>query len=343
MIELFNLPIGIQVIDSEMRYVFLNEKILNQVNKTLKDHLGKRMEEVYPGIDQSEVYQAIKECHNTGLPKRVHNEFVMPDESLSYWELDIKKVKDEVVIFSRDITESKNGEILLLNSNVRLEKQIEVKTAELTKSNQKYRDLISQLSHDLRGPLVSIKGLIELVESGDVEKKEAEGVMVMVKDMTNSLLSLLRKILDDSALSSGKIQLEKAPHNLYEVFEKRLSTLQKVGDLDEYDVVVHAEKDIVKSFDEVRIIQVIDNLLSNAIRYSVPSSSIDVTINNDGVFSIKNQIDQEKVKYAEAANKVDTSVGFGQEIIKYILEGHNTKLSIKQSDGLYEASFQLSD
>jgi len=341
MINLSNLPIGVQVIDAGMRYVFLNEKLLGQVGKTLEEHVGKRMEEVYPGIENSEIYQAILECHKTGIPQRIHNEYVMPDEKLTYWELDIQKLGDEVIIMSRDITASAKGEYLLLKSNKRLEEEVKSRTHELTESNLKYKKLLSQLSHDIRGPVGNVRKLMEMLRSDDLVEKDADKISDMVRKMTDTVLGLLERILDDAAVSSGKIQLKKSQHVLYDIFEERLKALQAVGKLDNFQVSLNADKTLTRNVDPTRMTQVFDNLLTNAIRYAVPGSTIEIQLSHDGVFSIKNKIDTEKVQTARLSNRVDVSAGFGQEIIAYILEGHHAALTIIQHDQYYEASFQL--
>src|SRR5690606_12846074 len=101
--DIFNqLSIGIQVIDSDMRYVFLNHTLLNQVQKTLDEHLGKKMEEVYPGIKQSKIYEGIRECFKTGQALSVNNEFLFEDGRRTFWELDLERIDMGVIIFSRD-------------------------------------------------------------------------------------------------------------------------------------------------------------------------------------------------------------------------------------------------
>lgn len=341
MVNLSNLPIGIQVIDAQMRYVFLNDRILSQVGKSLDEHVGKRMEEVYPGIENSDIYKAIQKCHKTGVPKRVHNEYVMPDGKLTYWELDLKRIENEVLILSRDITESAEGKKLLLKSNIRLEEEVEIRTKQLTESNKQYKRLVSELTHDIRGPLYQIHGLIEMIESNEIDRQQSQAMTNLLKNMTDKLLKLMGRILEDAALTSGKIQLKKSKNNLCELLDDRISALQRFGKMDSYKISVNADKDFVRTFDPIRMTQVIDNLLSNTIRYALPQSTIEISINSNGSFSIKNKIDHEKVKAAKAANDIELSAGFGQEIIKYILEGHNTQLQINKTAEYYEASFQL--
>lgn len=99
-----NFEDGVQLIDEDMRYVYLNKTILNDVGKTLEDHLGKKMEEVYPGIQSQPIYQKIQDCIKSHESQSFQNAFPL-EGKMTYWDLKFERVPEGVLIFSRDITD----------------------------------------------------------------------------------------------------------------------------------------------------------------------------------------------------------------------------------------------
>lgn len=125
-----NLEIGVQIIDENFRYVYLNNSILNDVNKSRDEHIGKTMSEVYPGIEHTKVFKKISLCLKNSVPQKFKNEFIFEDNTITYWEITIEKIHEGVLVFSRNITDTEDGAKLLLESNLRLKKEIE-KSSEL--------------------------------------------------------------------------------------------------------------------------------------------------------------------------------------------------------------------
>jgi PAS domain-containing protein len=81
---------GIQVVDREWRYVYVNAAHAAHGRKTPADLLGRTMLEVYPGIDQTPMFGERTGCMQDRAPRAMPNEFVFPDESRRNFELRIE-------------------------------------------------------------------------------------------------------------------------------------------------------------------------------------------------------------------------------------------------------------
>lgn len=118
-----DLPLGVQVIDPDMRYLYLNPVLLAEVGYSSAEMIGKKMEDVFPGIQESEIYNAIEQCWKTREGRSVLNRFQFPDGRIAYHELKVSRIQEGVIVFSLDATHQKTRELRLQESNRRLQQQ----------------------------------------------------------------------------------------------------------------------------------------------------------------------------------------------------------------------------
>lgn len=110
---------GVQVIDPQYAYLYLNQSVLDQANQTLEALIGKKMWEAFPGIETTEMFSYLKACMESNSPHTMENEFDFPDGSKGYFELRMQRVPEGVLIMSLDVTEKKRFEIELQEINER--------------------------------------------------------------------------------------------------------------------------------------------------------------------------------------------------------------------------------
>jgi two-component system cell cycle sensor histidine kinase/response regulator CckA len=100
---------GCQVVDFDYRYRFLNEAALRQSRLTMKELLGRRMEECFPGIEQTPMFKRLRGCMVERTYQRMDNEFRFPDGSLGWFDLRFLPVPEGVCILSLDVTDAKRS------------------------------------------------------------------------------------------------------------------------------------------------------------------------------------------------------------------------------------------
>lgn len=103
---------GCQIIGRDFKYLFLNEVILEQGKQSWDNLLGKTMMEVYPGIENTEMFTHLKEVMESGQPHRMLNHFTYPDGSEGWFDLNILPWPDGAMILSLDISAKKRLEKL---------------------------------------------------------------------------------------------------------------------------------------------------------------------------------------------------------------------------------------
>lgn len=101
---------GLQIIDANFRYVYLNPAAIAQSHYTREQIIGHTMMELYPGIENTELFHVLKECMSSHGTRYLENEFVYPDGSSGWFELRIQPSVEGLLILSVDISERKRAE-----------------------------------------------------------------------------------------------------------------------------------------------------------------------------------------------------------------------------------------
>ena len=179
----------------------------------------------------------------------------------------------------------------LKKQNIQLLEDLAVKNRELEDSNKKliYLDNLKNkflgiAAHDLRNPLTSIRGLSEILigEAFGPLTEEQEEYLTIINTTSDEMLSLVNDLLDVSVIESGKLELHTVPGSLKDTLEERVKIITVIADRKGISIEANLAPvpDVV--FDSNRISQVIDNLVSNAIKFSPSNSTIHITLAEAG-------------------------------------------------------------
>ncbi len=116
---------GCQIIDFEWRYIYLNDIAATQSRYPREALLNHTMMEMYPGIENTGLFDAMRLCMQERVPARMENQFTFPDGSLGWFELSIQPALQGIFILSADITERKLAESTVQASERRFRAMIE--------------------------------------------------------------------------------------------------------------------------------------------------------------------------------------------------------------------------
>jgi signal transduction histidine kinase len=184
--------------------------------------------------------------------------------------------------------------------NETLQHDISEATKELRASNRQLRRLdeakdefISMASHQLRTPLTSIKGYLDMVLDGDLGKITATQRSVLSEAYISSerMVTLINDFLNVSRLQTGKFIIDKRETDMVEMLKEQVQMLSVVAKQHglQLDLQITGEVPrVLVDGDKVR--QVMLNMIDNAIYYSAPATTIDVMLARDGddvMFSVK--------------------------------------------------------
>jgi PAS domain S-box-containing protein len=123
---------GIQIIDYDWRYVYLNDVMVQQAKASKEALLGYTMMEKFPGIEQTEMFGKLEACMYKRIPQRTENNFTYPDGTQRWFDLNIQPDEKGICILSLDITDYKRAQQQLVASEKRfralIEKSVDMKT-----------------------------------------------------------------------------------------------------------------------------------------------------------------------------------------------------------------------
>ncbi len=217
---------------------------------------------------------------------------------------------------------------------------------ELSKVDSLRRELVSNISHDLRTPLTMIGGYAEVMR--DIPGENTPENLQIIVDETEHLSSLVTDILSLSKLESGNVSLEKTEFSLTESVRSIFTRYSKLVKNEELNINFEAHCDVRVYADELKLSQVIYNLINNAINYSENPKEVLVrqTVHGNKVLlEIMDKgkgIPQEELKdiwdryyRAKEEHKIATvGTGLGLSIVKNILLMHGARFGVKSQEGV---------
>ncbi len=174
----------------------------------------------------------------------------------------------EVEGVARDITQLRQANVQLKKAKEMAEHSLKVKER-----------FLANMSHEIRTPMNGIIGMIDVLGSTQLNGEQTEFVKTINRS-SQTLLNILNDILDLSKIEAGKMDLKKEPVDLVKTMEKVYSLYSQQASLKGHTLFYHVDTNIPKWIlaDETRLIQIISNLTSNAIKFNNKKGDINMSI-----------------------------------------------------------------
>lgn len=211
-------------------------------------------------------------------------------------------------------------------------------TEEMSRVDVLRKDLIANISHDLRTPLTIIKFYAEMIKdiSGDNPKKRSEHAELIMKE-SDRLASLVNSILELSQAQSEKLELHCKTFNLSDTVCNVIARFHALAERDGYIFIRNIDEDLYINADEEQIERVLYNLISNAVNHTGTDKNInvklkaynnkvrfEVTDTGDGIPEDQLQSIWERYYKAKATRqRAVVGSGLGLSIVKQVLKQHN--------------------
>lgn len=251
---------GVIITDAKGRIVWVNEAFQTNTGYVMAEILGKKPREFLqsPELNSPETMHKLSRALRKRENITIDLKNSRKDGSLFYIRLNITPVFDQdeklvsFIALQEDITAQKESEAKMMEKN-----------EELTKINQELDQFVYSISHDLRAPLLSIQGLLGLIET-DRWTEENREYLQLIDESTQRLDHTILEILNYSR--NARLDITWIAFNLRSFIQDILTDLQSMR-LDVITEVIWSGEEQVY-LDEVRVGVLLNNLLSNAIKYS---------------------------------------------------------------------------
>jgi PAS domain S-box-containing protein len=255
---------GLLALDLEGKVVFLNRRMGELLGVKPSEWLGR------PG---QELARRVKEL--AGSIPRLRLEIPGEAEGVSSREIEwrneerLRYFREDTAAL-RDATGRVTG-YLFAYHDISREKAIDRMKSEF----------ISVASHELRTPMTSIKGSVDLILSGFAgdTSPEMQELLEIAQKSCDRLVRLVNDILDLAKIESGQLKLTRLPADITEIVVRSICAVKPLADRNEIRLRVERPQPLpAVELDADRIEQVITNLLSNAVKFSPPKGEVVVEI-----------------------------------------------------------------
>ncbi len=229
---------------------------------------------------------------------------------------------------------------------------IETDITELKKAEIARYEFLAKVSHELRTPLTPIHGALTLMKSGKVAHLSGrlEGLIDLASRNCTRLMSIVNDLLDFTRISAGRFSLNATTVELQPFLEQVVETRRIAPDAPDIELSISPRaKGVELEADPLRIQQVLDNLLTNAIKFTDAGGRIEVNVDRHGGGALRVSVadqgpgipkDFQKHVFEVFAQADSSSargksgVGLGLSICKSIIEAHGGRIGFTSKEGV---------
>jgi len=186
-----------------------------------------------------------------------------------------------------DVTSQYEAEQLLKNSNEKLEKLVDERTAELfeekeiaEKANLAKSEFLTHMSHELRTPLNAVLGFAQLLNM-ELQNEKYKKYVEEIVNAGNHLLELINDVLDLSKIEAGKLQCTLEDYNLNKMINESISFIEPLAAKHSIQIInnISSMSNYTLHVDNTRFKQVMLNFLSNAVKYNGDKGTVTLSCN----------------------------------------------------------------
>jgi PAS domain S-box-containing protein len=253
--------------------------------------------EIHPD-DRPRVFASVQRALNEGVPHDVEYRIVAPDGTVRWCE-----GKGRV-----EYTDGRAARMSGVCMMVTRRKEAELARLAAAEESSRLKDqFLATLSHELRTPLNAILGWVQIIQNGEVSPEQTKYAIEVVARNARLQAQLIEDILDVSRIITGKLEIERAPVSLAQVIDTVCAGLAPVVASKNLTFTVQLAGGLAPiQGDPKRLHQILNNVLSNAAKFTPDGGSI----------SLSCRADRERVRIEVC----DTGIGIERNFVPYVFD-----------------------
>ena len=270
---------------------------------------------------------------------------------LLYFKKEVKKIRKQLQNYNNQRTNKKIDMTLLeqdieslgIEINYLIDLHVKEKRGKI-RFESELKQTIANMSHDLRTPLTSILGYIQMAESSKVPEGERREYLSIAKSRAKRLEALLNDFFELSVIESADYELKLERFNMKNItIDVLMSFFDRFNDQNIEPIINMPERDVFITADKSAVIRVIENLISNAITHSDGNIVVSLEETESVVrFIVQNEahtLTEKDVEhffdrfYMADTSRTGKSTGLGLSIVKSFMEKMNGEVTAQLKDG----------
>jgi two-component system phosphate regulon sensor histidine kinase PhoR len=208
-------------------------------------------------------------------------------------------------------------------------------------------EFVASVSHELRTPLTSVLGHLEMLTERDDLPREVAAQLEVVERNAVRLQHLVSDLLNVAQAREGGLQLSRTRTDIGALVQDAVEAAAPVALIGEVGLLAHTPHDLVAMVDGDRLRQVVDNLISNAVKYTEPDGSVTVallrvagnlelTVEDTGIGIEAGELDRLFSRFfrgRQALDRMSPGAGLGLSIVRTIVEAHGGDVRVDSQPG----------
>ncbi len=342
-------PTGLALLDEDSNIVLANSVFVAASGHAEDRLIGKSYLKLFPDSVTQEQFERVRD---SGEPYRaVEWPHSGPAGSeTTYFNLTLSPLTGET-----GIIEGLLLSLVDVTPQVRQRKQVEqlveeanLRVAALRQLQEQQEDLLKAISHDLRSPLTVVLGhgqfLYQALSRGKANLRRrhcADAILTAARQMN----AMIQNLVDSARMETGELELEKSAIHVPALVQDVKQRLAEILDVERVKIVAAREVPLVLA-DPDRLERIVTNLLSNALKYSGPSTEVTVQVSLQGESVVTSVSDHgegiaaldlaqlfHRYGRTEQSRRRQDSLGLGLFITKGLVEAHGGRIWVESEVG----------
>ncbi|NNE84406.1 MAG: PAS domain-containing sensor histidine kinase [Alphaproteobacteria bacterium] len=343
-----NIPGHFLHIDRDLRYRFVNKGVEELYRQPSEYFIGKRVSDVLSPAVYAELapyfQQALAGREATFEIERTSVDGVRRDyQTTCLPQFDASDQVVGVYVLSVDITDHKRAEAA---ANAAKDE------AEI--ANRAKSEFLANMSHELRTPLNAINGFSEMIYAealGPIGNVEYQKYASYIKEAGVHLLALINDLLDISKIEAGSVELTDDDINVADLLRYCVAMIRERADAEDVRILVDIDEELLPLLraDETRVRQIVLNLISNAVKFTLAGGTVTVRawyhidrgfvlqVADTGIGIAPENIPKALARFEQVESTLDRAyegTGLGLPLTKSLVEHHGGSLDLHSELGV---------